>query len=447
MNIILLPLPPHHDSIEQTGNAQQENAMKTPQQEGLKWLFLDFNSYFASIEQQVNPHLRNRPVAVVPMLTDSTCVIAASYEAKAFGVKTGTSVHEAKRLCPDLTCVQANHKIYTEYHYRLIAEISRHTPIFKEWSIDELSSRLPINKRNEPSIRKLAANIKQGIWDNVGSAINCSIGIAPNSYLAKIASDMNKPDGLTILHPDTMHDKLFRLKLTDLTGINTNMERRLNGAGIWTIEKFCALQPKHARSIWGGIAGERFWYNLHGYNVPDKQTQRRVIGHSRVLEPLLRPEREALTMARRLLSKAASRLRREEFYATALDLSIRLVTGEKVTLSAKIAPSQDNFTFLKRLGELWHDANIQGRTCKKVAVALHGLCKSEQITPDLFDTRTEDFQKLQSRHATLSTTIDDLNQKFGAGTIGLGKQPDTSGVPVGSKIAFSRVPTMAEFNE
>jgi DNA polymerase-4 len=108
----------------------------------LRWLYVDFNSYFASVEQQLRPELRGQPIAVVPVETDSTCAIAASYEAKAFGVKTGTPIYEAKRLCPGLTCVLARHERYVEFHHRLIEEIERHIPVTAVCSIDEVASRL-----------------------------------------------------------------------------------------------------------------------------------------------------------------------------------------------------------------------------------------------------------------------------------------------------------------
>ena len=84
----------------------------------LRWLFLDLNSYFASVEQELRPELRDRPVAVVPLLADTTCCIAASYEAKAFGVRTGTQVGEAKRLCPGIELIEARHELYVDYHHR-----------------------------------------------------------------------------------------------------------------------------------------------------------------------------------------------------------------------------------------------------------------------------------------------------------------------------------------
>src|SRR5688500_18535116 len=126
----------------------------------IKWLFMDLNSYFASVEQQDNPALRGKPVAVVPMETDYTCAIAASYEAKRYGIRTGTKIHEAKRLCPALQCVLARHDAYVRYHHLILEEVVRHTPINKVWSIDELSSRLPPGKRNQEAAMKVAMDIK-----------------------------------------------------------------------------------------------------------------------------------------------------------------------------------------------------------------------------------------------------------------------------------------------
>ena len=89
----------------------------------LNWLFVDLNSYFASVEQEVRPELRGRPVGVVPMMADTTCCIAASYEAKAFGVRTGTIVADAKRMCPDIVLVEARHEIYVDYHHRVVEAV------------------------------------------------------------------------------------------------------------------------------------------------------------------------------------------------------------------------------------------------------------------------------------------------------------------------------------
>jgi len=415
----------------------------------IKWLFLDLNSYFASVEQQENPALRGKPVAVVPMDTDSTCAIAASYEAKAYGIKTGTPVYEAKKMCPGLKCVLARHDLYVDYHHRVLDEVIRHVPINKVWSIDELSSRLPPRQRNREAAMEVSQRIKEGLRRNVGEYIKCSIGLAPNSFLAKVASDMKKPDGLTVLEPGELPGRLLSLKLTDLPGINVRMEERLRHAGIRTMEQFWNISPKHARAVWGSVEGERFWYNLHGYEIPDLPTKNSMIGHSRVLDPNLRPPEMARLVARRLTIKAASRLRRKEFYATNFSLSVRVADGPRWAAEQKISPAQDNFAFLGALEELWRAMlwDCRPYKLKKISVTMTGLCRQQEITPDLFDTNSDAHRELQRRNDALSSVIDGLNRKYGPETVQLGISPKTRAGFVGTKIAFSRIPDKAEFWE
>jgi len=108
----------------------------------LRWLFLDLNSYFASVEQELVPSLQGRPIAVVPVVADTTCCIAASYEAKAFGVKTGTQVGEAKRMCRGIELVEARHELYVEYHNRIVEAVETVVPVASVMSIDEMACRL-----------------------------------------------------------------------------------------------------------------------------------------------------------------------------------------------------------------------------------------------------------------------------------------------------------------
>lgn len=416
-----------------------------------KWLFMDLNSYFASVEQQENPRLRGKPIAVVPTPTDSTCAIAASYEAKKFGIRTGTRIYDAKKLCPDLICIPAHHDLYVAYHHKILAEVVRHTPINKVWSIDELSSRLPPNKQNREAAIGVARRIKSGLAENVGEFIRCSIGIAPNGYLAKVATDMMKPDGLVILDEENYPARLFDLKLTDLTCINTGMEARLHKAGIRSTHQLYHLSPKQARAVWGSVEGERFWYRLHGFDIPDQQTKHSMIGHSRILDPELRGPESARLVCRRLTIKAASRLRRMNMHATHFDLSVRSGghDGERFSAGVTISPSQDNFTFLQAMEQLWAAMMTQMKPwkIKKISVTFHGLCETGDITPDLFDQSSDSFRKLQNRNDAISAMMDKINERYGAESIRLGVSPRTQAGYVGTKIAFNRIPDMAEFHE
>jgi len=206
-------------------------------------MVVDFNSYFASVEQQEQPALRGRPVAVVPMMADTTCAIAASYEAKRFGVKTGTLVREAKRLSRDLVLVEARHELYVRYHHELIKAVDSCMHVEKVLSIDEMLCPLTGRWRERDEAIALAHCIKRVIATQVGECLCCSIGIAPNPFLAKTASDMQKPDSLVVIAKNDLPHILHGLKLRDLCGIGGAMEERRR-AGMW------CRAPKPAAVLW-----------------------------------------------------------------------------------------------------------------------------------------------------------------------------------------------------
>jgi nucleotidyltransferase/DNA polymerase involved in DNA repair len=134
----------------------------------VQWLFLDLNAFFASCEQQENPALRGQPVIVVQTPTDSAVAIAASYAAKSFGIKTGTLVRDARRLCPDVIPVQANHRLYTDYHERILKAVDTCLPVEKVCSIDEMACRLMGTERQVPVARTLALKVKRALKEQVG---------------------------------------------------------------------------------------------------------------------------------------------------------------------------------------------------------------------------------------------------------------------------------------
>ena len=147
----------------------------------VEWLFLDLNFYFASVEQQDRSELRGRPIGVVPVKTDNTCCIAASYEAKAFGVKSGTMVRDARVLCPHIELVEARPKLYVEYQQKIIQAVEEQIPISRVLSVDEMCCRLLGRERYLPNATTIGYRIKQSLR-SLGPALRCSIGLVPNSY-------------------------------------------------------------------------------------------------------------------------------------------------------------------------------------------------------------------------------------------------------------------------
>ncbi len=418
----------------------------------LKWLYIDFNSYFASVEQQLQPHLRGKPVAVVPVKSDSTSAIAASYEAKAFGVKAGTPIWEARKKCPGLICVLARHEAYVDFHHRAIDEINRHIPVTDVCSIDEMASRLMRNEASEPVARQIALSIKAGMADSLGPWVRCSIGIAANRYLAKVATDIEKPDGLTVLMPGDVERRLIQLKLRDLPGIGASMERRLQLAGVFTMAELWALDRRAMKNIWGGIVGERLWYQLRGYDLADLPTKRRSIGHSHVLAPALRPPTVGINVARRLTLKACNRMRRMGYYATIFRFSARFEDGRRIYAENRCRPAQDSITFLNMLSLFW-DAHIpsgQGVLIKKLSVVLSGLTEEGSVQADLFDFSASNIPvapKNIERQNRLSHALDRINTRFGRDSALIGMLPSQGRDFSGTKIAFTRIPDREEFLE
>ena len=415
----------------------------------LNWLYLDLNSYFASVEQQLQKHLRNKPIAIVPIMTDATCAIAASYEAKAYGVKTGTMIYEAKKLCPELICVEANHENYVVYHHKILAEIDKYIPIEIISSIDEVACKLIGSQKQEEKARKLAKTIKIGLQKNIGEYIRCSIGIAPNRFLAKTASNLEKPDGLQILYSKDVPERIKHFKLSDLTGIGRAMEYKLNKSGILSISELYNIPPKHMRKIWGNVQGEKFWYMLRGQEITDIKTERKTIGHSHVLEPKWRAIELAEKVMFRLLLKAASRLRRMDYYSSRLSLSIRTEKGIRLEGKSIFYRACDNKKLLEESKIVWNNLikNKKIIRVKKISITLYKLEKSNELQPNLFERLDRKVILNTNRFEKISQTMDNINSRFGRDSVILGQLPKKIKSFSGTRIAFTRIPDKQEFNE
>lgn len=399
----------------------------------LRRLFVDFNAYFASVEQQTRPELRGRPVAVVPVMADTTSCIAASYEARKFGIKTGTRVGEAKRRCPGLMVVTARHEIYVDYHHRLMAVIDSVVPVDEVKSIDEVLCDLPKRWQAESDARAKALEIKERIAREVGAYLKCSIGIAPNGFLAKTAAEMNKPDGLTVLHAADLPLALFGLSLRDFSGIGPAMEQRLHRAGIKTAQQLCSAPRPVLRKIWGGIGGEIFYERLRGHDVPSAPTHRSSVSHSHVLPPKERNEADARAVINRLLQKAALRLRTLEMTSGTVSISVRCLGRERWDCDCRIPPTDDTADLSRVLNQAWDSqaAWIQKHRPLSVGVVLAGLQPRTDRQPELFDA-----PKPTKR---LIDIADQAQRRFGKNAVYLGaSQAARESAPM--RIAFNRIP-------
>jgi DNA polymerase-4 len=402
-------------------------------------LYVDLNSYFASAEQQLRPELRDKPIGVLPVMADTTCCIAASIDAKRFGIKTGTPVWQARKLCKDIVFVQARPAAYVELHHRIVAAVESCTPVSAVLSIDEMHCELMGRDREEARAVALGKQIKQAIYDQVGEMLHSSVGIAPNRFLAKTASNMQKPNGLTVIRQNELPERLYGLKLGALTGIGRAMEPRLNQLGIHTVEQLCAASKDTLRHAWGGIEGERFHAWLRGVVVASAPTSpRSSVGHSHVLAPELRDPISALAVLHRLLHKAAMRLRHYGFCAGGLGLHLSYLQARgsgpaQWSDQARFSPHADTVAFNQTLAVLWQRRPPDPAPLLKIGVTLSHLIDQNRITRDLFES--------DNQHEALNNVLDQINQRYGPNTLYFGGAHNGRGAAP-MRIAFSHVPEL-----
>lgn len=407
----------------------------------IECLYLDFDGFFASVEQQAKPGLRGRPVGVVPFAgTDRTCVIAASKEAKVFGVTNVMNVAEALKLCPDLVLVPQSPDLYRRAHNTLLCEIATAVPIDAIKSIDELACKLDSDQSERPD--RVAFEVKQRIARNVGPHITCSIGFAPNRHLAKMACKMDKPDGVTIWSPEVLPDPLFTLPIGDIPGVGHRMKMRLAAAGITNTQALYDAQPKRLRKIWGSVTGERLWYALHGYALEAAPSERGMFGHGRVLSPGERSLKQARTMARLLLVKAARRLRREGYYANRLLVYLDL-RGNQWVRTRSLPAVRDDQAVLSAFEAIWTATEqlALNSTVFRVGVQLYDISPSDARQTDmLLDDDAE-----RQRWEKITQATDALNTKYGGTLVHMGDWTPPVGGNAGGKISYTRIPTAEDF--
>src|SRR5579863_153008 len=395
---------PEEDAVSTAGPSQTGSVSPDSSEHGpcLNWLFVDLNSYFASVEQEVRPELRGRPVAVVPMMADTTVCIAASYEAKAYGVKTGTVVGDAKRMCPGIELVEARHEIYVDYHHRVIEAVESCLPVSSVMSIDEMACRLIGRERPLLAALELGRKVKARIRERVGPLLRSSVGLATNRYLAKIASDMEKPDGLVALPLDLLDGALRQLSLRDLPGIGARTEKRLQARGIETMDQLLALDADRAGELWGSVWGERLWHWLRGQDFEMSEIgHNKSISHSHVLAPEMRTGEKAWAVAHKLLHKAAMRLRASELWASGIGLAVGFSVPREQNAPVSrfgvptrgwhrelhLSECQDNKTLIAALRRLWasRPAGAGYDQPYFVGVQLNGLVPDRLHSLNLFD--------------------------------------------------------------
>ena len=275
---------------------------------------------------------------------------------------------DAKRMCPEIVLVEGRHEIYIEYHHRVVEAVESCVPVTAVCSIDEMACRLMGRERPLLKAIELGTRVKAAIREHVGEMLRSSVGLATNRYLAKVASDMEKPDGLVALPLDILPEALHTLTLRDLPGIGARTEKRLNEKGIHTMDDLLALDREQTGELWGSVWGERLWHWLRGedFEMAEPEHQKS-ISHSHVLAPEMRTAEKAWAVAHKLLHKAAMRLRSQGLWASNIGLAIGFAVprSENMPVSRfgvpargwrseiKLHECQDNQTLIAALRRLW----------------------------------------------------------------------------------------------
>ena len=394
----------------------------------VKWMLFDLNSYFASCEQQENPSLRGKPVVVIPTLTDSTSVIAASYEAKKFGIKTGTNVGEAKKMCPGLILKQASHKLYTDYHHRIIKAVGEIIPVEKVLSIDEVACKLIGREQSIEAAEQIAKKLKAHVKRTVGSEINSSIGLGPNILIAKIASDMQKPDGLVIIPKEKILEKLGPLPIEVISGVGSQMKHKLNLKGYFIVSDLLKVSEQELKKQWGSIIGLRIARELNGEDLSWRpKTAQKSLSHQHVLPPDLRNFDSSYKIVLKLLMKAAFRLREEKIKTKSLAVYVKFLDGTRYEKIVSFQESNETYFLANKLKDIWH--LHKNKKPIKVAIVLGNL--------------TEGFDQLSffdnPEKARLDQALDSINSRFGKNTLFLANTAEVLS-HAKTKISFNHIP-------
>jgi DNA polymerase-4 len=403
----------------------------------LNALYVDFNSYFASVEQQLRPELRGKPIGVLAVMAETTCCIAASYEAKAFGIKTGTGVRDARKLCPDMIFVEARPPLYVEFHHKLIEIVESCTHVEKVLSIDEMVCKLTGSQQVPENALKLAAKIKREIAKQAGEFIKCSIGIASNTFLSKVASNMQKPDGCVLIEAHELPQRLYGLRLRDLNGIGKQMEVRLNRYKITTIEQLYAANRNQLQTAWGSVEGERMYDKLRGLEPHYVKNPRSSLGHSHVMPPEQRNFSGVSAVLHRLLQKACMRMRSYDLLTSRIGVKVKFRGAhyERVPswgLESAISPTDSTLRLIEALEAFLQHYPQTGHTPYAVGISFSGLVTAEEVARDLFQIEPLENEK------KLNKAIDKLNLKFGKNTIYFGGAHDAlKDAPM--RIAFNHI--------
>ena len=397
-------------------------------------MHIDMNAFFASVEQAANPELRGKPIAVVGG-HGRTVITTSSYEARAKGVKTGMAIWEGKRTCPELIIVVGDNKKYTHTSTRINEIFRDYTPEVEAFSIDESWLDVTHSLSIFGTAENIAYQIKARIKHLFG--ITCSIGVAPNKLLAKLASDMQKPDGLTVITPENVPRTLEQMPIKELCGIGKKMQRHLNTMSIYTCGELGRCDENRLTRKFG-IIGTRLKEMGQGIdNTPvvqfGKEDDVKSVGHSRTLERDIDDPAEIRRFLLQLSEMVGSRARRYNVSGKTIHLYVRYADffsswGKQTTLKSYINLSDEIYRAalgILNIVELGQPVRLLGITLSNLKHQAEQLPLFEDERKKLFATQAMD--SINDRFGRMSVTFGSLlpgKEKAGSHVIPPSWRPD-----------------------
>jgi len=372
-------------------------------------LHIDMDAFFASVEQVVNPNLKGRPIIVCGSHA-RTVVLTASYEARALGVRTGMTLSEARRLCPNLIRVPAHNDRYADTCRQLLQIYERYTPIVEVFSVDEAFLDLTGSFRLFESSEAVARTIKSAVAKRFG--LSCSIGIAPNKLLAKLASGLKKPDGLVILKPYDISLLLEDLPIRKLCGIGPALEEQLKAMGIKTCGQLGRTSIEFLTHRFG-VTGFKLHEMGQGQDsmpviASNQAPEAKSIGHSMTLERDLSDYQEVESVLFHLAEMVGQRARREHYLGSRITVTFRYTDFETFNRQASFPkPSQDGLEIFQAAQKILCCTRL------KQPIRLAGVSLSHLIK----DPGQEVLFEGLKRRASLLQTMDAINDRHGVFTL------------------------------
>lgn len=381
-------------------------------------LFIDMNSFFATCEQQVNYWLRGRPVGVCVYTGKFGCIISPSIEAKAKGIKLGLRLNEAMQICPDLVPLETNPQRYREFHLKIMVVLKKYCEDVIPKSIDEAIVDITDYSLIYKNPVELARKIKADIKKEAGDWMKCSIGIAPNAFLAKLASNLKKPDGLTVITKENIDEILSKLKLTDLPGIKTGMASRLENAGIKTPLELRHSTPEKLKMACHSVIGI-YWYHRLNFGEVDQVNHR--YKTMQAMRQISQSQRKSLQMLNDLFimicSTLEKRMVKEKVFCNEIGFFCGYKNGyswkDHIKTAHPVQDAMEVMNLIKKRMEAFEKANhcepIINQKMTSMGIIVNAFISDDLVQYQLFEDNV--------RKDKLRKTVYDIKDKFGSDKI------------------------------